>query len=71
MFTLRPLYPRVKSPGTHWIGGWVGPTAGVYLAEKRKLSCSYRESNPDSSIVKPAASSEPLELLLPTAKVKM
>jgi hypothetical protein len=24
-FTPRPLTPRDKVPGTHWIGGWVGP----------------------------------------------
>jgi len=32
--TPRPLYPR-KRPGTHCIGGWVGPRAGqdmVFLA---------------------------------------
>jgi hypothetical protein len=23
-FTPRPLYPRRKNPGAHWIGGWVG-----------------------------------------------
>jgi hypothetical protein len=21
--------PPVKNPGTHWIGGWVGPRAGL------------------------------------------
>jgi hypothetical protein len=26
--TPRPLYPR-ETPGTHCIGGWVGPRAGV------------------------------------------
>jgi hypothetical protein len=26
-FTTRPLYPQGKSPGTRWIGGWVGPRA--------------------------------------------
>ena len=24
----RPLYPR-KRPGTHWVGGWVGPRDGL------------------------------------------
>jgi hypothetical protein len=29
-FTLRPLYPPgEKAPGTHWIGGSVGPRAGL------------------------------------------
>jgi len=27
-FKPRPLYPQRKSPGAHFIGGWVGPTAG-------------------------------------------
>jgi hypothetical protein len=25
------------APGTHWIGGWVGPRAGVEAMEKRKI----------------------------------
>jgi hypothetical protein len=25
------------APGTHWIGGWVGPRAGLDAAEKRKI----------------------------------
>jgi len=29
---------------THWIGGWVGPRAGV----NRTIPISYRESNPSS-----------------------
>jgi hypothetical protein len=35
-FTLLPLYPRGKSPGTHWIGGWVYPRTGLDM-EKRKF----------------------------------
>jgi len=27
--TTRPLYPPGKIPGTHCIGGWVGPRAGL------------------------------------------
>jgi hypothetical protein len=26
-FTPQPLYPGERFPGTHWIGGWVGPRA--------------------------------------------
>jgi hypothetical protein len=26
-----------KNPGTHQIGGWMGPTAGVDILEKRSL----------------------------------
>jgi hypothetical protein len=31
------LYPRGKSPGTHLLGDWVGPTAGLDDMEKLKL----------------------------------
>jgi hypothetical protein len=27
--------PGESVPGTHWIGGWVGPRAGLDAAEKR------------------------------------
>jgi hypothetical protein len=36
-FTPRPLYPRGKSPGTHWIGGWVDLRAGLDDVENRKF----------------------------------
>jgi len=26
-FTPQPPYSREREPGTHWIRGWVGPTA--------------------------------------------
>jgi hypothetical protein len=26
-----------RAPGTHWTGGWVGPSAGLYDLEKRKF----------------------------------
>jgi hypothetical protein len=42
--------PSGKEPsGTHWIGGWVGPTASLNSEAKRKikpLQCPYLESNP-------------------------
>jgi hypothetical protein len=36
---LRPsrFTPRDKAPGTHWIGGWVGPRASLDVAVKRKI----------------------------------
>jgi hypothetical protein len=35
-----------RTPGTHWIGGWAGPRAGLYSMERRTLSCPFWESNP-------------------------
>jgi hypothetical protein len=29
--------PEEKTPSTHWIGGWVGPRAGLNDAERRKI----------------------------------
>jgi hypothetical protein len=36
-FMYQPLYPRGKSPGTRWIGGWMDPRAGLDDMEKRKI----------------------------------
>jgi hypothetical protein len=30
--------PGERDPGTHWIGGWVGPKAGLDDVERRKIS---------------------------------
>jgi hypothetical protein len=40
---------REKAPDTHWIGGWMGPTAGLDEVLKRKNSCSQWEMNPGCS----------------------
>jgi hypothetical protein len=29
--------PAERAPGTHWIGGWVGPRTGMDDMEKRKF----------------------------------
>jgi hypothetical protein len=29
--------PEERAPGTHWIGSWVGPRAGLDDVEERKL----------------------------------
>jgi hypothetical protein len=29
--------PEETSPGTHWIGGWVGPRTGLDDAERKKI----------------------------------
>jgi hypothetical protein len=43
--TPRPLYPRER-PGTHCIGGWVGPRAGLYGCGKSR---PHRDSIPATS----------------------
>jgi hypothetical protein len=49
------FYPRGKSPGTHWIGGWVDPTAGLDDVEKRNfLTLLGLELDP--SVIQPVAS---------------
>jgi hypothetical protein len=49
------LTPRERAPGTHWIGGWKGPRAGLDGAVKRKIPSPRRESNPITPIVQPVA----------------
>jgi len=44
-FTPRPLYPAGRTPGTHRIQGWVGPSAGLDAVAKRKIPCPSREKN--------------------------
>jgi hypothetical protein len=45
--TLAMLYPGERTPGTHWIGGWMGPRAGLDAGARRKILCLCRGSNPD------------------------
>jgi hypothetical protein len=40
---------RERAPGNHWIGGWVGPRAGLDAVAKRKIPIPCRGSNPRSS----------------------
>jgi hypothetical protein len=51
--TSRPgrFTPGERVPGTHWIGGWVGPRAVVDAVVKRKIPSHRRESKPRNSIV--------------------
>jgi hypothetical protein len=45
--TSRPgRFTPEKNAGTHWIGSWMGPRAGLHVLQKRKISCSYWDSNP-------------------------
>jgi hypothetical protein len=41
--------PWGRSPFTHWIGGWVGPRAGLDMIVKRKIPSPCWDSNPRSS----------------------
>jgi hypothetical protein len=47
--------PGETADGTNWIGGWVGLRAILGSVEMRKIDCPYREYNPVSSVVQPAA----------------
>jgi hypothetical protein len=42
---------RERTPGTHWIGGWVGPRAVLDAVVKRKIPSPRRELNPRTPIV--------------------
>jgi hypothetical protein len=42
---------RDKAPGTHWIGGRVGLSAGLDAVVKRKNLSPCRDLNPRSSII--------------------
>jgi hypothetical protein len=47
--------PRERAPGTHWIGGWVGPRANLDAVVNTKIRSPYRDSNPRSSSPQPSA----------------
>jgi hypothetical protein len=47
--------PRERVPGTHWIGGLVGPRAVLDAVVKRKFPSPRREPNPRTPIVQPVA----------------
>jgi hypothetical protein len=52
--TPRPRFtPGERTPGTHWIGGWVGLRAGLDAGVRRKILCPCRGSNLDHPIVQP------------------
>jgi hypothetical protein len=47
--------PRERAPGTHWIGGWVGPRAVPDAVVKTKIPSPRRESNTSTPIVQSVA----------------
>jgi hypothetical protein len=54
-FALQLLYPRERAPGTHCIGGWVGPRAILDMVVKRKTPSPCQESNHRTPIIQPVA----------------
>jgi hypothetical protein len=42
--------PREGAPGTHWIGGWVGPRASLDVVVKRETPSPRRKSNPRTNV---------------------
>jgi hypothetical protein len=44
---------RERDPGTHWIGGCVGPRAVLDTLGKRKIPSPRRELNPRTPIIQP------------------
>jgi len=42
------FFPRNRAPGTSWIGDWVGPTAVLEAAAKRKNSLLLPRIEPRS-----------------------
>jgi hypothetical protein len=49
---LTTLHPG-KNPSTHRIGNWVGPRAGLDIWDKRYISCTYWDLNPNPSSLQP------------------
>jgi hypothetical protein len=39
--------PKERTSGTHWIGGWVGPRAGLDMVVRRKIPRPYWDLNPN------------------------
>jgi hypothetical protein len=59
------LTPRERTPGTHRIGGRVGPRSGLDAVENRIISSPRRESNPRTqSTLSKSVNTKSLILLL-------
>jgi hypothetical protein len=57
LHALAALPPKERAPGTHWIGGLVGPRAVLDAVVKKEIPSPRQESNPRTPIVQPAAQS--------------
>jgi hypothetical protein len=47
--------PRERAPGSHWLGGWVGPRAVLDAVVKRQIPSRRQESSPRIPTVQPLA----------------
>jgi hypothetical protein len=58
--------PGNTAPGTHWIGGWMGPGVGLDVMENRKISCPCWKRKPCLPAFRLAAIGTELSRLLPS-----
>jgi hypothetical protein len=50
--SLAALYPRERTLGTHWTGGWVGPRTGLDTEARRKIIfCLHQGSKLDHPVI--------------------
>jgi hypothetical protein len=47
--------PGEQPPRIQYTRGWVGPRACLDVMEKKEISCLWRESKPDFSVIQPVA----------------
>lgn len=61
-FITRRFNPKENVPGTHWIRGWLGHTAGLDAVEKGKIyfPCCESNSGRQKSVTTPAELSQHL-----------
>jgi hypothetical protein len=52
---VKAALPSGNSPYTLWIEGLTGHRVDLDIVEYRKISCTCRESTPDSSVIQPVA----------------
>jgi hypothetical protein len=51
LYTLAALSPRKRAPGTHQMGGWVGPSASLDAVSKITIPSPHRDLSRDHLIV--------------------
>jgi hypothetical protein len=63
--------PKERAPGTHWIGGWVGPRAVLDMVVKRKNSQNYCSKISVTSLSKPTEVKYWPHIIQPKARYKV